>query len=79
MERTFFPTICGGVGRLNSARIDGARSTSDGDRPRIGAIAEEHAGHLERVGAVVGRPGQVVGEQEFVGQIAQRWWPRRRG
>ena len=30
--KTFFPTICGGVGSPNSARIDGARSTSDGGR-----------------------------------------------
>ena len=34
VERTFFPTICGGAGKLNSARIDGARSTSDGESPR---------------------------------------------
>ncbi len=76
VERTFFPTICGGTGKLNSARIEGARSTSDGDIAADRAIAEEHAGHLECVGTVVGRPGLVVGEQEFRGQLAADRRPR---
>src|SRR5437868_1391517 len=33
--KTFFPTIAGGAGSPNSARIDGARSTSEGALPWI--------------------------------------------
>ena len=42
----------------------GATSTSDGDAAAHRPVAEQHAGHLERVGAVVGAPGRVVVEQD---------------
>ena len=76
-EKTFLPTICGGVGSPNSARIDGAMSTSDGEPAADRAVAEQHAGHFERIGAVVGAPGRVVVEQDLLGQIAQAGGPRR--
>ena len=43
---------------------------------RDDAVAEKHAGHLQRVGAVVGAPGRVVVEQDFLGQVAQTGGPR---
>ena len=77
MESTFFPTICGGAGSLNSARIDGARSTSEGELPPIRRLAEQHPGHLERIGTMVRRPRLVVVQHELVAQFAQGRRPRR--
>src|SRR5689334_3088600 len=42
--KTFFPTIWGGVGNPNSAKIDGAMSTSEGDFPLIGRLLNSTPG-----------------------------------
>ena len=71
------PVIDAGVGKPNSARIDGARSTSDGLCACESAVAEQHAGNFQGVGAVVGAPGRVVVEENLVGEIAQARGPGR--
>ena len=66
----------GGVGQ---AELGEDRRGDVDERRRLAAeraVAEQHAGHLERVGAVVGAPGRVVVEQDLVGQVAQAGRPR---
>ena len=73
-------TLAHHLRRGGEAELGQDRRRDVDERRRAGldaAVGEEHAGHFERVGAMVGTPGRVVIQQNLLGQVAQTRRPRR--
>ena len=71
------PVMCAGLPTPNIARIVGARSWICGSAFGHAPVREQHAGHQARIDAVVAAPRLGVVGEHFVGDAADRAFPRR--